>query len=1004
MAGYDAFVSYSHAADSTLAPALRNGLQRFATPWRVFRFTNPTRSLRVFQDQASLSANPKLWPTIESALASSTWFILLASPVAASSPWVAREVEFWCDHKALDRLLIVQTDGEIAWNAAGGDFDWPQTTALPRRMAGMFPDEPRWIDARWARTSRHTSSRDPRFRDLVAELAAPLRGVPKDELIGEDIRQARRLARWRNAALALLTVLLASALAAAALAIRQRDLAVDRLATAQRNESRALATLAETELDRDGPTTAVRIALAALPGREGERPFVAQAEAALLHGLERLRERRRFFRPQSPVDSFALSPDSRMLATGLQDGTIELWDMASGKVLHVLRRADASEKTTVSDGGSTFSREDRFDSVTLMRFGPDGRTLVTADTQATARRWDTASGLELASLPAVQQLGLSFLGASAAASPDGRFVVLTGAQGPDPDAAPLWDAASGKAVILRHQLEPAEHRSGVRQIAFAAFSADSRRLVTSSTDWSIRVWDAASARELTALRGHTADLRFAAFSADGRTVVTASRDRTARLWELPSGKQIAVFRGHQDQITSAAVDALGRVLVTGSDDRTARLWDLTTRQELHVLRGHGDKVSSVAFSPDGRRILTTSPDQTARLWDASSAKELLVLRADSSIDTGIFTPDGQSVLTNGAGIVRMWDVGTTPESSVAWAGHQAETRSILFSPDGQSVVTAAWDDTARIWNPSSLKEEAVLRHPVFNVESAAFSPDGRLVLTRAGDGIARVWDARAAIEVPALVSTVPVAVAAFGAGGRTMVTVDGDGVVRERDVSSGAEISAHRVQEQRQADGSFGTFRRACAISADGRTLVVEWGNATVGLWGLTSRRIISVLGSPSVYAARLSPDGQRLVTNDGSSDGVATVWDTASGDKLAVLRQGRGVTAAAFSPDGRTIVTAAQGGEIRLWDADSGRELTVLGVHDSARAVAFSPDGRRVATAGFDIRIWPVALRGRALIGFGCAQVPWPLSAVQRERFGVTGEWCTPEVSDTLRGNPRVR
>jgi hypothetical protein len=148
MAGYDAFVSYSHAADSTLAPALRNGLQRFATPWRVFRFTNPTRSLRVFQDQASLSANPKLWPTIESALASSTWFILLASPVAASSPWVAREVEFWCDHKALDRLLIVQTDGEIAWNAAGGDFDWPQTTALPRRMAGMFPDEPRWIDAR----------------------------------------------------------------------------------------------------------------------------------------------------------------------------------------------------------------------------------------------------------------------------------------------------------------------------------------------------------------------------------------------------------------------------------------------------------------------------------------------------------------------------------------------------------------------------------------------------------------------------------------------------------------------------------------------------------------------------------------------------------------------------------------------------------------------------------------------------------------------------------------
>src|SRR6516225_7675601 len=77
---YDAFVSYSHAADGALAPALRNGLQRFATPWRVFRLINPVRSVRVFQDQASLSANPKLWPTIKDALASADWFILLASP------------------------------------------------------------------------------------------------------------------------------------------------------------------------------------------------------------------------------------------------------------------------------------------------------------------------------------------------------------------------------------------------------------------------------------------------------------------------------------------------------------------------------------------------------------------------------------------------------------------------------------------------------------------------------------------------------------------------------------------------------------------------------------------------------------------------------------------------------------------------------------------------------------------------------------------------------------
>jgi hypothetical protein len=128
---YDAFISYSHAADGKLAPALRNGLQRFATPWRVFRWRNPVRALRIFQDQASLSANPALWPTIEQGLGSAEWFILLASPEAANSPWVEKEIDFWCRNKRAERLLIVQTDGDIAWDHDNNDFDWAKTTARP---------------------------------------------------------------------------------------------------------------------------------------------------------------------------------------------------------------------------------------------------------------------------------------------------------------------------------------------------------------------------------------------------------------------------------------------------------------------------------------------------------------------------------------------------------------------------------------------------------------------------------------------------------------------------------------------------------------------------------------------------------------------------------------------------------------------------------------------------------------------------------------------------------
>lgn len=266
-ATYDAFISYSHAADGALAPSLRNGLQRFATPWRVFGLTNPIRSLQIFQDHASLAANPALWPTIESALSSAQWFILLASPEAAQSPWVAKEVEYWRSNKDPAKLLIVQTDGEIAWDPQANDFDLTQTTTLPRQLAGAYPHEPRWIDARWARTGAQTTLRDPRFRDLVAELAAPLRGVPKDELIGEDIRQMRRLNRARNAGFAGLSTLAVGLAVAAWIAFVQRNDVLE-------SRSRALATLADMESERGSPATAVRIALTAMgsPTRSGYLP------------------------------------------------------------------------------------------------------------------------------------------------------------------------------------------------------------------------------------------------------------------------------------------------------------------------------------------------------------------------------------------------------------------------------------------------------------------------------------------------------------------------------------------------------------------------------------------------------------------------------------------------------------------------------------------------------------------------------------------------------------
>ena len=262
---YDGFISYSHAADGRLAPALQRGLQRLAKPW------NSRRALRIFRDETGLSTNPHLWSAIQKALDESEWFVLLASEDGARSGWVNKEISHWLATKAVERLLPVVTDGTWEWDPNLGDFV-PESSAVPEALRGALAAEPRHLDLRWARTQTDLDLRNSGFRSAVADLAAPMHGVAKDELEGEDIRQhrrARRLARGAVSALALLVVILVVVSvfalvqrnnARAATAVAHQELLVSE-SQGLLSSNRQLATLLAIEADRRQPSARTRDAL-----------------------------------------------------------------------------------------------------------------------------------------------------------------------------------------------------------------------------------------------------------------------------------------------------------------------------------------------------------------------------------------------------------------------------------------------------------------------------------------------------------------------------------------------------------------------------------------------------------------------------------------------------------------------------------------------------------------------------------------------------------------------
>jgi tetratricopeptide (TPR) repeat protein len=208
------------------------------------------RALRVFRDDTSLSATPHLWPTIEQALEQSRFLIVLASPEAAASPWVGKEIAYWLEHKSVDTLLVALTDGTVTWDHAAGDFEWSTATPLPAVLKGRFAAEPKWVDLCAYRTG--TVPRDTRFTELAADFAAAVRGIPKEDLLSEEVRQQRRALRLAWSAATSLLVLAVMAGWQWQVARTQRERAVSALTTAAATSDHLLYDLALELRNRPG--------------------------------------------------------------------------------------------------------------------------------------------------------------------------------------------------------------------------------------------------------------------------------------------------------------------------------------------------------------------------------------------------------------------------------------------------------------------------------------------------------------------------------------------------------------------------------------------------------------------------------------------------------------------------------------------------------------------------------------------------------------------------------
>ncbi|QID16694.1 TIR domain-containing protein [Nitrogeniibacter mangrovi] len=347
--------------------------------------------------------------------------------------------------------------------------------------------------------------------------------------------------------------------------------------------------------------------------------------------LERIRQ----MRHGSPVHHLAFSADSRLLLSGSNDATARLWRIADGSEQLRFSHADFITAIDWPDGAGRMLSAGRDGAVKLWAPGLFEREVVDGPRRAVAVQANVdAIRVAPGAADLLEPLGAHRwqLRAQGDAAPTVTFAVPEGVVtfALSPDRSVLAVSQFDGRVSLRHLPDGRL----LRTLTIGApsdtvgFSPDGTLLLTGSRDGQVRLWAWATGT-VRWQQAHAPFIFAHAFSADGRLVATGGSDASARVWQVADGRERHRF-AHRHDVRALAFHPTRALLASASSDHMGRLWSLETGQVTRYLP-HRGPVLAIAFSADGTRVATGSSDRTARLWRTDDGVEQSRIQAPSAV-------------------------------------------------------------------------------------------------------------------------------------------------------------------------------------------------------------------------------------------------------------------------------------------------------------------------------------------------------------------------------------
>ncbi len=748
---YYAFISYKREEEQW-AKWLQRKLEHYRFPTTLNGYDNlPKQIYPIFRDVTDLSP-AQLEPEIDKALSESEWLIVMCSPKSAQSPWVCKEAQTFIDIGRADHIIPFVIDG---------------TPFSDDIATECYPEALRNLTGKQELLAANINEMG---RDAAAiKVVARMFNLRFDTLWQRYVRERHKRRNWIIVGATTFIIFL---LGVIGFILNQNE-------NLRRSNSRAAANAAEKLIEEGDIYTARRVAAAAL-----EKVYTPEAEMALWHAYENTILKGHTNR----VVSVDISPDGEKLLSASLDGTLRLWEIATGRCLYTIRsfeegfyflsvsfscdgkkfvyaaaNLDAWQSTisiwdvkTCQKITTLFLDDNYYKAV----FKPDGKKVLALSVSNSLLQIDASTGTRLGAkkikMPTSYDIGIG----SCALSNDGRKFVCISLD----NTIDVWDLSSGECLNVIRQYD---------SITYISFSLDQKSIVSASAEGMLRIWDATTGLCLdsikTPIKGLcNTDRRFG-------LIVSETNDHSIQIHNMAEKQQPwNLHKKINIHSQNVCFSPDGKKCIVMSKNNELQIWDIEKFKCIHTIK-HSDSITYSSFSSDGKMVISASVNNNLRIWDASSGKKIKTIPYIDRIKSVGIGSDGFVIVLQSFGLMKIWNetegqwktldewgqsVEFSPDGKKfvlvgsynrlklidpfklfqTLEGHSGKINFVSYSLDGEKIVSASDDKTLRIWDAETGYCLNVLRGHSGGVKTASFSPDGMRIVSTSDDKTIRIWD------------------------------------------------------------------------------------------------------------------------------------------------------------------------------------------------------------------------------------------------------------------------